>query len=177
MKKTLLTLFTALMLFTLGCAGAPVSAPVNMSFDELNALLEHHTLVVAYEDGTVITYTDRGIQPLFAHIDNFGGFENTFVFDRVTGKGSALLLAYGNATRLHTGVLSQEAIPVLESHNIEFSADIITYYIANRAGTGRCLIEQTIAEIDDPVQAHAILRERFSAPPPPQYWPCGTPKS
>lgn len=141
----------------LGCA----AKAGKVSFEEMKNLLKEHALVVAYHDGTVKIYDDNGIKPLFKHLET-GNFKGAYVFDKVTGKASSLILAYGGAENLYTGVLSKEAIPVLERHNIEYSADIIVDFIENRDKTDKCPMEKTVAGIDDPQEAYAVLKEKFA---------------
>jgi len=124
-------------------------------------LFQNHALVVAHYSGWgFATYDDNGLIPIFKHLEN-DNFENSFVFDKVTGKASALLLAYGKAENLHTGLLSREAIPVLEKHNIKYTADKTVDYIINRRGDDRCPMEKTVAGIDDPQEAYETLTRLF----------------
>lgn len=128
---------------------------------EMRELLKSHALVVAYQNGTYKTYDQNGIKPLFIHLEENGSFKGARVFDKVTGKASAMVLAYGGAEKLHTGILSKEAIPVLEKYNIEYSADETVDYIVNRDKTDKCPMEKTVQEIEDPAQAFTALKERF----------------
>jgi hypothetical protein len=131
-----------------------------ISLTQMKGLIKEHSLVVAYQDGTVKTYDDNGIKPLFKHLEN-GNFKNTYVFDKVTGKASALVLAYGGATNLYTGILSKEAIPVLEKYNIKYNADKIVDYIYNNTGNDKCPMEKTVVEINTPKEAYTVLKEKF----------------
>jgi hypothetical protein len=140
----------------LGCAAKKNAVSLN----DMKELSKDHALVVAYEDGTVKTYDDNGIKPLFKHLEN-GDFRGTYVFDKVTGKASSLILAYGGAENLYTGVLSKEAIPVLEKYNIQYSADNIVDYIINVTKDDKCPMEKSVADTDDPEEAYKILKERF----------------
>lgn len=128
---------------------------------EMKELLKAHALVVAYQDGSFKTYDQNGIKPLFLHLEENGDFKNAHVYDKVTGKASAMVLAYGSAEKLHTGILSKEAIPVLEKYNIEYSADETVDYILNRDESDKCPMEKTVEKIDDPAEAFNALKERF----------------
>ncbi|MDR2191842.1 MAG: DUF1893 domain-containing protein [Endomicrobium sp.] len=134
----------------------------SISLDDLKKLSENHALVVAYYDGTVKTYDDNGIKPLFKHLEN-GNFKDSYVFDKVTGKASSFILVYGGASNLYTGVLSKEAIPVLEKYGVKYSADKIVDYILNVKGDGKCPMEKSVEEIgiDSPQEAYKILQEKF----------------
>lgn len=141
----------------LGCA----PAKSKVSLPAMKALLQNHALVVAYDNGAVLTYDENGIKPLFNHLDRHGNFKDCYIFDKVTGKASALVLAYGGAASLHTGVLSKEAIPVLEQYNIEYTADLVVDFIVNQKKDDKCPMEKTVASIDNPEEAYKILREKF----------------
>ncbi|MCL1972151.1 MAG: DUF1893 domain-containing protein [Endomicrobia bacterium] len=160
-KQIFLTVSAIFLVFAASFFGCSAKSKNNdMFFNEMKELLKSHALVVAYDDGTVKTYDDKGIQPLFKHLES-GNFKGAYVFDKVTGKASALILVYGEAARLHTGILSKEAIPVLEKYNVKYSADKIVDYIINRSGDDKCPMEKTVSDIDDPQEAYITLKERF----------------
>jgi hypothetical protein len=140
-----------------GCISADKK---NISLDGMKELAQEHALVVAYEDGTIKTYDNHGIVPLFKHLDS-GDFANSYVFDKKTGKASSLILAYGKASKLYTKVLSKEAIPVLEQYDIMYSADTIVDYIINKMGDDKCPMEKTVADIHQPEEAYKVLKEKF----------------
>lgn len=149
-------LFFVLTVTILGCA----AKKQENSLAGMKELLKSHALVVAYNDGTVKTYDDNGIKPLFRHLEN-GNFEGAYVFDKVTGKASALVLAYGGASKLYTGILSKEAIPVLEKYNIEYESEKTVDHIVNRTGDDKCPMEKTVESIEEPEEAFTVLKERF----------------
>ncbi len=148
--------FLVIALAAFGCS----AKKSQISLNDIKELSKNHALVVAYDDGRVETYDDNGIKPLFKHLES-GSFKDAYVFDKVTGKASALILAYGGAANLYTGVLSKEAVPVLDKYNINYSADNIADYIVNRAGDDKCPMEKTVADVNDPVEAYKVLKEKF----------------
>ncbi|MDR1940739.1 MAG: DUF1893 domain-containing protein [Endomicrobium sp.] len=152
----LLLLAAAAGAVVLGCAAKNAKTSVN----DLKEMLKSHALIVAYPDGTVKIYDDKGIKPLFKHLES-GDFKNCDVYDKVTGKASTLILVYGGAASLYTGILSKEAIPVLEKYGIKYRADKIVDYIINVTGDDKCPMEKTVTDIEDPQQAFEILKERF----------------
>lgn len=141
-------------------ASAPqtaVSADVQKRVQELSP---QHALVVALPDGQIRTYDGRGLQPLFdALADN--GVKDAYVYDKVTGRASSLLLAYGGAKELHTGLLSQEAIPILEKYNIKYTAQKTVPYILNRSKTGSCPMETVARHLDDAQSAYPHIEQGF----------------
>ena len=156
-SKFILAAFAALLIST-SCA----KQKTEVTLEDIKKLAQNHALVVAYNDGTVRTYDDKGIKPLFRHIAGYGDFKDAFVFDKVTGKGSALILAYGGAENLYTGILSKEAVPILERYNINYTAEKVVDFIFNNDWDDTCPVEKTVDDIDDPQEAYRILLERFN---------------
>jgi len=151
----------ALAAVMLGALAGCAAVNSQTALPDLKQLAQNHALVVVYADGTVKTYDDNGIKPLFKHLDACGNFKDSYIYDKVTGKASTLILAYGGAAHLYTGVLSKEAIPILEKHGINYSADTLVDYIVNREGNDKCPIEKTVAGIEDPKAAYEILKDKF----------------
>ncbi len=150
-RNLIISLFFVTLFF--GCNAKNDRASVS----EMRELLKNHTLVVAYNDGTIKTYNDNGIKPLFKHLEH-SNFKNSRVFDRFTGKASSLILIYGGATELDTGVLSREAIPILEKYNVKYSANEIVDYISNKTYDDKCPIEKAVSDIDNPENAYKVLK-------------------
>ena len=151
-------------LFVAGCAAqhpqtnqADVSSAVQKRVQELSA---HHALVVALPDGQIRTYDGRGLQPLFDALAN-NGVKDAYVYDKVTGRASSLLLAYGGAKELHTGLLSQEAIPILEKYGIKYTAPKTVPYILNRSKTGSCPMETVARNLDNAQSAYPQIKAGF----------------
>ena len=111
-------LLAACVLFMAGYQAAkkPLTQP------QLRELAKGHDLVAVFPDGHIETYNGRGLGPLITHLQK-GDLKNAQMYDKVTGRASALLLAYGGAKSLHTGMLSQEAVPVLEKYHITYTYD------------------------------------------------------
>jgi len=151
MKRKILLFFMALTV--LGCA----AKKAQLGVDDFKEMLKNHALIVVYNDGTFKTYDDKGVIPLFKHLDG-GDFRNCDVYDKVTGKASSLILAYGGAKTLYTGVLSKEAIPVLEKYNIKYQADKTVDYIINRTGDDKCPLEKLVTDIFEPGEAYKTLK-------------------
>ena len=155
MKK----LTAVLSLFLLGCT---CTAPQKtVSHEELLALAKGHDLVAVFPDGRIETYNGRGLGPLLKHLET-GNLKDAQMYDKVTGRASALLLAYGQAKSLHTGMLSKEAVPILQKYGISYSADKEVDFILNRAKTGSCPMETAARNLDDAQQAYSILKSAYA---------------
>ena len=131
-----------------------------VDLDKLREFSKKYDFVVFYKNGTTKTYNGRGIKPLMDHLEH-NNFKKAHVYDKVTGRASALLLAYGKAGKLYTGRLSKQAIPVLEKYNIDYEADELVDYIENPTRTGRCIMENTSANIDNPKVAYSVLKAKL----------------
>ncbi|MDR1112472.1 MAG: hypothetical protein LBL18_01755, partial [Bacteroidales bacterium] len=73
MKRNILLFLVAFAAF--GCTTKKDSIPV----EDLKEMLKEHALIVAQQDGTVETYDDNGIKPLFKHLEK-GTFKDCYVF-------------------------------------------------------------------------------------------------
>ncbi len=156
MKKAIILLMGSLFFFA--CA-APHT---RVSQEELLTLAKGHDLVAVFPDGRIETYNGRGLGPLLKHLET-GNLQGAHMYDKVTGRASALLLAYGGAVSLHTGMLSKEAIPILEKYHIQYTADKEVEYILNRSKTGSCPMETAARNLNDATTAFPILKAGYKA--------------
>lgn len=115
-------------------------------------LLEEENLALAIvKDGNVIfSSCDRGIKPLYMAVNELKEkLCGSVVADRVTGKAAAMLCAYAGVKELSTGLISENAIKVLERTPVIFEYKKSVPYIKNRDQTGMCPIEQLSSGTDD----------------------------
>jgi hypothetical protein len=109
------------------------------------------TLCIVKNGNVVYTSKDRGIYPIYYAVKTDGiNVENAAVADKVTGKGAALLCAFGKISTLHTGVISKPALKVLEDNNIVVDYDKLVDNILNRSSDGLCPVETLSKDIDNP---------------------------
>jgi hypothetical protein len=73
--------------------------------------------------------------------------------DRIVGKAAALLIARLGIRRVQAGILSRLGKQVLEARGVEHSWDQLVEAIA-------CQTEAALAQVEDPEQAYAWLRQR-----------------
>ena len=107
---------------------------------------------VLCKDDKVHTSRQRGVRPLLELLStDVSGFSAA---DKVVGKATALLYCLLNVRTIHAVVISQAALQVLQSREIPVTWDHQVAYIKNRAGDGRCPMEEATEGIDDP---HAAL--------------------
>lgn len=101
----------------------------------------------------------RGVRPLLDLLEtNVSGF---CAADKVVGKATALLYCLLNVKAVHAQVISQAALQVLQSKGIAVTWDAQVEYIRNRAGNGRCPMEQATENIDDPQSALVAIQKKM----------------
>lgn len=101
----------------------------------------------------------RGVRPLLGLLEtNVSGF---CAADKVVGKATAMLYCLLNVKAVHAQVISQAALQVLQSRGIAVTWDAQVEYIRNRAGDGRCPIEQATENIDDPQSALVAIQKKM----------------
>ena len=154
MKKLFLYLTAALL------AAACTTQPAALTQQELLTLAKGHDLVAVFPDGHIETDNGRGLGPLITHLQK-GNLKDAQMYDKVTGRASALLLAYGGAKSLHTGMLSQEAVPILEKYHISYTYDKQVPYILNRSKTGSCPMESLARHLNDAQTAYPVLKQGY----------------
>lgn len=101
----------------------------------------------------------RGVRPLLDLLEtNVSGF---CAADKVVGKATAMLYCLLNVKAVHAQVISQAALQVLQSRGIAVTWDAQAEYIRNRAGDGRCPMEQATENIDDPQSALVAIQKKM----------------
>ena len=121
--------------------------------------MENPTFFVT-QKGTVIFQSDkRWLFPLFEFIDlsilNKIDTRTFEVHDKVVGKAAALLMLYIGVGCVHADVISELACAVLTRASASF-----TY--KNRVARIDCQTEELLLNVDDPVTAYRMLKERAS---------------
>ena len=107
------------------------------------------TLCIAQNGEIVARDTAHGVVPLarLCLHGQIGAYKNAALADRITGRAAAILLASLGISAVHTGVLSQAAVPVLQAADIDFSYDIMAEGIKNRVGDALCPMEALAAPL------------------------------
>lgn len=117
-----------------------------------------YTCVLCKGD-TVHTSHHRGVRPLLELLQtDVSGF---YAADKVVGRATALLYRLLNVKAVHAQIISQAALQVLQNSSISVSWDAQVDYIKNRAGDGRCPMEQATEGIDDPQEALVAIRKKL----------------
>ena len=113
---------------------------------------------VVIQNDVIHCSKERGILPLLNWLEQTPCvLLDAVVADKVVGKASALLLAYGGVRSVYANTIGMPAIEVFQKQHIPFCFDEQTETIRNRDDTGDCLMEQTVRDIDAPQEAYATL--------------------
>nr|WP_240541087.1 DUF1893 domain-containing protein [Bifidobacterium colobi] len=114
--------------------------------------------VACRSDAETLTGTGRGVRPLLQWLAAGQRLSGYSAADRVVGKGAALLYAKLGAKAVYAETMSEAGLTTLQNNGIEASYGTLVPMILNRAGTGMCPIEQSVADIDDPAAAEPAIR-------------------
>ena len=119
---------------------------------------EGYTCVLCRDD-IIYTSRHRGVRPL---MDLLGqDLEGFCAADKVVGRATALLYCLLKVRRLHSHIISDGALDVLQAHGIAVSWDTRVPFIVNREGNGRCPMELATQDIHDPALAPDAIRKKL----------------
>ncbi len=106
---------------------------------------------------------ERGIRPIMTALnEDLHFFEGLSVADKIVGKASAMLLALSGAKEVYAHPRSEAGRKILEKYGIAYEYGEMVEYIVNRKGDGMCPMEETVKDIDDPMDAFEALNERIA---------------
>ncbi|MGL6119368.1 MAG: DUF1893 domain-containing protein, partial [Fusobacteriaceae bacterium] len=89
-----------------------------------------------------------GILPAFLFYKKGKYFtSDSEIFDKVTGKGSAMLLANSNCKKISTGMISESALEYFKKFKMEVKYKKLVPYIINKTGDGKCPVETMLENI------------------------------
>ena len=115
-----------------------------MTLEELKQTLSqgNHTLAIYDQDEQLHTYDNKGVRDLYTLLTTEPQvLKGAMVADKVVGKGAAALMIVGGIAELHTHIISEPAIKLLELSGIRYSFDEKVDHIENRDKTGWCPVE------------------------------------
>ncbi len=108
-----------------------------------NLLTKEDLTLVIVKNGEVIYMSNKkGISPLFWAVkDVKESLKDSSVADKVIGKAAAMLCSYAGINELHTNVVSEKAIEILNRTKIMYQYENLCSFIKNRDNTGICPVE------------------------------------
>ena len=115
---------------------------------------------VIYNDDHTHLFHKRGVQDLHQLLrtspDTLRG---AMIADKVVGKGAAVLMTAGGVRWVYAEVISQSALELLLTHNIEAEYGRVVPNIINRAGTDICPVEKLCMQCDNIEDALKLIDE------------------
>lgn len=121
-----------------------------MTLDQLVQTLHEgdYTLVLQDKEGRLHTFTNRGVRDLYQLLTTTPEtLRGAMVADKVVGKGAAALMIEGGVAKLHTDVVSLQALNLLNQSSIDYSYDQQVDHIINRTKTDWCPVEKLCKDV------------------------------
>ncbi len=116
---------------------------------------------VLCKDDVVYTSTERGVKPLLQWYNggfSMGGFSAA---DKIVGNAAAFLYVLLGVEEVYAPVMSEAAKQTLISNGIKVQCKLLVKEIINRAGTGRCPMEEAVDGIIEPEEALAAIKYKL----------------
>lgn len=121
---------------------------------------ENYTCVIADEEKVYISKL-RGVSPLIAWYENNMRFQGFAAADKVVGKATAFLYLLLEVDSVYAGVISIEALKVLQKGEVDVEYGICVNNIINRTGTDICPFEKAVLDISDAHIAYYEIRNKM----------------
>ena len=101
-----------------------------------------YSCVIA-NNGKIRTFTQRGIADIYDLLNDGSNFlSHAEIADKVIGKAAAALLIKGGIKSVYSEVISQGALELFNSYDIEVHYAELVPYIINRNKNGWCPLEE-----------------------------------
>lgn len=133
-----------------------------MNLSQLQTMLnaKDYTLVAQIGE-RIYTSHSKGIAPVIEPLkEDMNFFKDADIVDKVVGKAAAMLFIKAHIHHLHTHVISQHAIDILDAYQVSYSYDKCVDFIVNRQGNGMCPMEETVLLINDLDEAFEALCQK-----------------
>ncbi|MGL5014750.1 MAG: DUF1893 domain-containing protein [Bacteroidales bacterium] len=117
----------------------------------------NHSCVIESGD-EVRSFMHRGVIDIYELLVNEPSFlKGARIADKVVGKAAASLMILGGVTHLHTEVISEMALELLQSNGVVVSYSKVVPYIINREGNDWCPLEKASFEINSADEIFPII--------------------
>lgn len=121
---------------------------------------EPYTCVLCKDD-IVYTCDKRGVKPLIEWIDCGLDLKGFSAADKVVGNAAAFLYVILGVKEVYAHVMSEAAVSTLEKYGVQVQYNKLVEYIVNRAGTGKCPMEEAVKNAVSPDEAVTAIRTRL----------------
>ena len=130
------------------------------SMTALVALLDKGDTTLVVDNGRITTYTGRGVADLHRLLTEHPRvLKGARVADKIVGKGAAALMILGGVKELHTPLISQPALKMLQGYDIKVTHGDVVDHIVNRDKTGWCPVETLCRDLATPKECLAAITE------------------
>ena len=117
---------------------------------------------VVLRDGELVrAETGRGVTPMIRLYED-GALQGAYVVDKIVGKAAAMLMTLGGVSGCYALTVSRAALDWFSGHGIPVEYEVCAEYIVNRTGDGICPMEQTVKELNDPLEALTALKQKIA---------------
>lgn len=132
-----------------------------MNTENLSALFENgaYTLVVQKDGVTVHKDFGRGVGPALRLYDaQPETLKGALVCDTIVGKAAAAIYILGGAAGVYAETMSAAAMELLMANGVDCACKEKIETLLNRQGTGLCLFEQAVLELEKPEDCLPVIR-------------------
>lgn len=119
------------------------------------------SLVVMFQNGEMKEYYNKRVNDIVSILkENKNALKDASIADKVIGKVASSLLTIAGVKEIYADVLSEFAIPVLESNNIKYEYNNKVEYIINNDKTGMCPMENRFKDEKDLKKIYDFFLEK-----------------
>ena len=124
---------------------------INGYKDLINELKEGKCNCIILKDRDVIRFNLPGVKTLMTLLKEDPDFmKDSFIFDKILGKGAAALMALGEVSGIYAELISEHALSFLKKRDIKINYGKIVPFIENKTKNGYCPIELVSLLYEDP---------------------------
>lgn len=125
----------------------------------LNMLNQQGLSLLVYNDSTLTTHANRGVQDLLQLIaEQPERLKGAIVADKLIGKAAAALMAAGGVKEVHTNIICTAAYELLQQEGVKVFAREQVPQILNRDRSAMCPIDAQLTQVESVEECVNILR-------------------
>ncbi len=129
----------------------------------IELLEEGNFTCVLCKDEMVYTSTERGVKPLLTWYNKGINMQGFCAADKVVGKAAAFLYVLLGVDEVYAPVMSEGAVQTFTENSIKVQYKLCVKEIINRAGTGRCPMEEAVDGITEAKEALAAIKRKLES--------------
>lgn len=125
-------------------------------------LTEKGCTCVLYDGEQNIATKERGVAPLLKLLEQDMKLQGFSAADKVVGRAAAFLYVMLEIEEVYALVISKSALEVFDEYKVPVTYDKLVEGIRNRAGTGRCPMEEATLECKSPSEALIAVKDKLA---------------